>query len=105
MKILEDRKVEGDFPFAKLLLRRNGPHEVRYVPPPLFARFGLVWDKAHPWAKRLSWQTQRGRVESLAFLSILRVFSLCPRHAGNRSPAARNRFFRILLDIHGHTWP
>ena len=33
------------------------------------------------------------------------VLPLSPRHAGNRSPAARNRFFRILLDIHGHTWP
>ena len=28
--------------------------------------------KACPWAKRLSWQTQGGRVRSLNFLSILR---------------------------------
>jgi len=26
---------------------------------------GLAWDKARPWAKRLSWQTQGGRVRSL----------------------------------------
>ena len=32
--------------------------------------------KARPWAKKLSWQTQGGRVRSLAFLSILR--GRCP---------------------------
>ena len=40
---------------------------------------GLAWDKVRPWAKRLTWQTQGGRVgevaarvgrvRSLAFLS------------------------------------
>jgi hypothetical protein len=29
----------------------------------LFTRCGLAWDKAHPWAKRLSWQNQGGRVK------------------------------------------
>ena len=28
----------------------------------LVARCGLVWDKARPWVKGLSWQTQGGRV-------------------------------------------
>jgi hypothetical protein len=29
----------------------------------LLARCGHAWEKARPWAKRLSWQTQGGRVE------------------------------------------
>jgi len=36
----------GAFPFAKTLARANGPHEVRFVPPLLFARCGLAWEKA-----------------------------------------------------------
>jgi len=28
-----------------------------------YSRCGLAWDKARPWAKRLSWQTQGGRVK------------------------------------------
>ena len=36
----------GAFPFAKTHARANGPHEVRYVPPRLFARCGLARDKA-----------------------------------------------------------
>jgi hypothetical protein len=36
----------------------------------------LCLGKARPWAKKLSWQTQGGRVRSLAFLSILR--GRCP---------------------------
>src|SRR5437870_8457400 len=59
----EDRNGEGVFPFAKIHSKANGPHEVRYVPPRLFARCGLAWDKARPWGKRLSWQTQGGRVK------------------------------------------
>jgi hypothetical protein len=27
------------------------------------ARCGLAWDRARPWAKRLSWQAQGGRVK------------------------------------------
>jgi len=42
----EVENAVGAFPFAWILARANGPHEVRYVPPRLFARCGLVWDKA-----------------------------------------------------------
>jgi len=53
----------GYFPFAKSHYIGERPHEVRSVPPRAFTRCGLAWDKARPWAKRLSWQTQGGRVK------------------------------------------
>ncbi len=52
----------GAFPFAKIHPRGERPHEVRTVPPRLFARYGLAWDKARPWATSLSWQAQGRRV-------------------------------------------
>jgi len=33
------------------------------TPYEVTARCSLAWDKARPWAKRLSWQTQGGRVK------------------------------------------
>jgi hypothetical protein len=36
----------GYFPFAKIHCMGERLHEVRYVPPRLFARCGLAWDKA-----------------------------------------------------------
>jgi hypothetical protein len=36
----------GVFPFAKIHPTGERPHEVRYVPPQLFARCGLAWEKA-----------------------------------------------------------
>jgi len=38
--------LEGLFRSPRFIRRANGPHEVRYIPPRLFARRGLVWDKA-----------------------------------------------------------
>ena len=38
--------AEGVFPFAKTHCKGERPHEVRYVPPRLFARCGLAWAKA-----------------------------------------------------------
>ena len=38
--------LEGLFRSPRFIQRANGPHEVRYVPPRLFARCGLAWDKA-----------------------------------------------------------
>ena len=58
--------LEVFFRSPKLILEANGPHEVWYVPPCLFAGCGLAL------GKRLSWQTQGGRVKSLNCLSILR---------------------------------
>ncbi len=55
----------------------EGPRPMRAVgiipatPYKMIARCGLAWDKARLWAKRLSWQTQGGRVRRLTFLSIL----------------------------------
>ena len=53
----------GDFPFAKIHSTGERPHTVRYVPPRLFAYCGLACGTARPWAKRLSWQPQGGRVK------------------------------------------
>ncbi|MEK6671131.1 MAG: hypothetical protein AABY48_04760 [Nitrospirota bacterium] len=36
----------GYFPFAKIYSMGERLHEVRYVPPRLFTRCGLAWDKA-----------------------------------------------------------
>jgi hypothetical protein len=36
----------GAFPFAKTHYTGERPHEVRCVPPPVFTRCGLAWDKA-----------------------------------------------------------
>ena len=33
------------------------------TPYKVIVRCDLAWDKARPWAKRLSWQTQGGRVK------------------------------------------
>jgi hypothetical protein len=55
--------LEGIFRSPRSIQMANGPHEVRCVPPRLFARCGLVWDKARPRVKRLSWQTEGGRVK------------------------------------------
>jgi hypothetical protein len=44
-------------------LPRGNIHEQAWKDPILIARCGLAWDKARPWAKRLSWQTQGGRVK------------------------------------------
>jgi hypothetical protein len=49
--------LEGLFHSPRLILRANGPHEVWYVPPRLFARCGLAL------GKRLFWQTQGGSGE------------------------------------------
>ena len=57
----------GAFPFAKTHCKGERPHEVRYVPPRLFARCGLARDKARPGRARV------GRVRSLAILSTLRT--------------------------------
>jgi len=55
--------LEGLIRSPRSILGANGPHEMRYVPPPLFAHCGLAWDKARPRLKRLSWQTQGRRVK------------------------------------------
>jgi hypothetical protein len=47
------------------IARANGPHEVRFVPPHLFARCGLAWGKAHLGVPGL------GGLRGLAFFSIL----------------------------------
>ena len=54
--------LEGLFRSPRPILGANGPHEVWSVPPRPFTRCGLAWHKARPWTKRLSWQTQGGRV-------------------------------------------
>ncbi|HEV8620125.1 MAG TPA: hypothetical protein VGQ79_03785, partial [Nitrospiraceae bacterium] len=33
------------------------------IPYKVIVRCGLAWEKARPWAKRLSWQTQGGQVK------------------------------------------
>ncbi len=38
--------LKGFFRSPRPIARANGPHEVRYVPPRLFARCGLAGDKA-----------------------------------------------------------
>ena len=53
----------GDFPFVKIHSRGERPTRSAVCTSSLFARCGLAWDKARPWAKRLSWQTQGGRVK------------------------------------------
>jgi hypothetical protein len=55
--------LERIFRSPRFIIRANGPHEVRYVPPRFFARCDFAWDKARPRVKRLSWQTQGGRVK------------------------------------------
>ena len=42
----ETGSTVGDFPFAKIHWKGEGPHEVRCIPPRLFARCGLAWEKA-----------------------------------------------------------
>jgi len=52
-----------DAPFHGFVLSRMSPCDVPLrVRLSLHAPCGLAWDKARPWAKRLSWQTQGGRV-------------------------------------------
>ena len=38
--------LEGLIRSPRSILGANGPHEVRFVPPRLFARCGLAWEKA-----------------------------------------------------------
>ena len=63
--------VAGTIP---LLAQRAASEGLRWtravgiIPPTpyeVIVRCGLAWDKARPWAKRLSWQTQGGRVKVL----------------------------------------
>ena len=55
--------LEGLFRLPRSVRGANGPHEVQYVAPRPFTPCGLAWDKARPRVKRLSWQTQGGRVK------------------------------------------
>jgi hypothetical protein len=62
MRFSEAEVLEGLFRSPRFIEGANGPTKCGgYLLRFRFAR-GLAWDKARPWAKRLSWQTQGGRV-------------------------------------------
>ena len=62
--------VAGTIPVLAQRAASEGPRWTRAVgiipPTPYYeviVRYDLAWDKARPWAKRLSRQTQGGRVK------------------------------------------
>ena len=66
-RVFGSRNHRRAFPFAKIDCTDERPHEVRSVPPRLFARCGLAWDKT------ASRRARVGRARSPAFLSILQI--------------------------------
>ena len=53
----------GAFPFDKTHSKGERPTRSAVCTSSALTRCGLAWDKARPRVKRLSWQTQGGRVK------------------------------------------
>ncbi len=83
LNVKESFSVAGstgrDFPFAKNHATGEWLHKVRFVPPRLFARCGLAWEKARLGAP--GWG-----VRSLAILNSLPIKSVFPPPASIPTP-------------------